>query len=204
MKRLFRHVSGLAVALCAAVLVAPAGWALGAEERDQTRPAEATRTERAQAGTLDDKTTGADVRASQLLGMNIQNEQGKSVGEIQDLVIDANSGRVRYAAVTYGGFLGLGNKLFAVPFEAFKCRPDPDDKDEHVLVLDVTQERLEGATGFDKDHWPNFADPGFGRDLDKRYGVERRPRKAGVDVRVGPRGVDVDVNARPKVKRDRD
>ena len=72
-------------------------------------------------------------------GTNLQNDQGESVGEINDLVLDANTGRVRYLAVTYGGFLGVGDKLFAVPFEAVKVRQDRDDADEYVLVLNVTR-----------------------------------------------------------------
>src|SRR5687767_11251500 len=55
-----------------------------------------------QLGVLDDQTRGANIRASQLIGMNIENPQGESVGEVNDLVIDGNNGRVRYAAVTYG------------------------------------------------------------------------------------------------------
>ena len=92
-----------------------------------------------QAGNLDEKTTGSNVRASQLIGMNIQNPEGEGVGEVHDIVVDANNGRVRYAAVTYGGLFGLGNKLFAVPFEAFEVRTQADDRHEYVLVLDVTQ-----------------------------------------------------------------
>ncbi len=144
---------------------------------------------RAKAGQLDEKTAGANIRASQLSGMNIQNSEGKSVGEINDIVLDSSQGKVRYAAVTYGGFLGVGSKMFAVPFEAFKIQQDPEDKDEYVLVLNVTQKQLDGAQGFDNDHWPNFADPKFTKDLHKRYGV---------DVRVKRNGLDVDINTKPK------
>ena len=160
-----------------------------------------------QVGTLDEVTSGSNIRASQLTGMNIQNEKGESVGEIHDLVVDANTGKIRYAAVTYGGFLGLGDKMFAVPFEAFQCKVDPDDRDEHILVLNVTQKQMEGAKGFDQAHWPNFADKTFTSELDKRYGVDRTHnadrhrvgrRDRDVDVNVNRNGVDVDV------KRDRD
>ncbi len=154
------------------------------------------------AGKLDAKTTGANVRASQLIGVNLQNANGESVGEVNDLVIDSRTGRVRYAAVTYGGFLGMGDKLFAVPFEAFKVQHDPDDPndpDDFVMVLNVTKQQLEGAVGFDQDHWPNMADQKWARDLDARYGVDRnrmrnRNRGTGVDVNVNRKGVDVDVN----------
>jgi sporulation protein YlmC with PRC-barrel domain len=146
--------------------------------------------ETAAVGKLDDKTTGSTVRVSQLMGANIQNPQEESVGEISDLVIDAANGKVRYAAVTYGGVLGIGNKLFAVPWEAFRCVQDPDDADEYRLVLNVNQKTLDGAEGFDQDRWPNLADPALARQLDARYGVKR---VEGVNVDVGNRGVDVDV-----------
>ena len=153
-------------------------------------------------GALDEKTMGGTVRASQLIGMNLQNDQGKSVGEISDFVLDANDGRMRYVAVTYGGLMGVGNKLFAVPFEAFKVRQNPDDPadaGDFVLVLNVTQAQLKGAVGFDKDHWPNMADQNFTQELYKRYGVERSLRndnrtRGGVDVNINRNGVDVDVD----------
>jgi sporulation protein YlmC with PRC-barrel domain len=117
---------------------------------------------------------GSAVRASKLIGMNIQNPQGKELGEVEDIVLDLGSGKVRYAAVTYGGFLGLGDKLFAVPFEAFQVTTSADDADEIVLVLDIKQQQLEGAQGFDQDNWPDFADRKFQQDLAKRYKIEQR------------------------------
>ena len=124
---------------------------------------------------LDEKTKGATIRASQLIGQNIKNSKGESVGKINDLVIDA-TGKVRYGAITYGGILGVGSKLFAVPFEAFRVGQnpnDPNDADDYVLTLDVTKEQLDGAEGFDNDHWPDFANATFTQDLDRRYKVDR-------------------------------
>ncbi len=150
------------------------------------RPGSAS-TDGVRPSVLDDKTTGNLVRASQLIGMNLQNSQGKSVGEINDIVLDAKTGKVRYAAVTYGGFLGMGDKLFAVPFAALKVRQNPDDPadaGDYVMVLDVTQAQLKGAVGFDQDHWPNMADENFVRDLHKRYGVDVDVHRGGVDVDI--------------------
>ncbi len=139
----------------------------------------ATRTERVQdgdanrAGSLDSRTMGATIRASQFMGQNIQNSQGESVGKVSDVVLDASRGKISYVAVTYGGFLGIGNDMHAVPFEAFKFMPDPDDRDETVLVLNVTKQQMEGAKGFNESTWPNFADKAFRDSVDKRYGVDR-------------------------------
>jgi len=129
---------------------------------------------------LDDDTTGGIVRASELIGFNIQNPQGESLGKVHDLAVDAKSGKIRYLAVTYGGFLGLGSKLFAVPYEAFQVHVHPDSRDktdrdasDYLLVLDVNQQQLEGQEGFDDDRWPNMADRTWAASLDKRYGVQR-------------------------------
>jgi len=148
-------------------------------------------------GAADNKTSATTIRASQLTGMNIVNSAGDDVGEVHDIVLDGQTGRVRYLAVTYGGFLGIGDKLFAVPYEAFQYQVDPNDADDHVFVLNVTKQQLEGAQGFDQDNWPNFADKTFTSDLDRRYRVERSDadgRRRGVGVRINRNGVDVDVD----------
>lgn len=148
-------------------------------------------TTKTRTGKLDSKLTGTGIRASKLIGLNIENSQEKNVGEINDIVLNSKTGKIEYVAVTYGGFLGVGNKMFAVPFEAIQCKPDPDDRDDHVLVMNVTQKQLEGAKGFDEDNWPNFADRNFTDELYRRYNVKRRDREVNVDV--SRRGVDVDV-----------
>jgi hypothetical protein len=79
----------------------------------------------------------------------VVNMAGEHLGKIEDLMIDLENGRIAYAVLTFGGFLGLGNKLFAVPWEALSVRPD-----EHAFALNVSKETLEKAEGFDKDNWP--------------------------------------------------
>ncbi|MEZ6046425.1 MAG: PRC-barrel domain-containing protein [Planctomycetaceae bacterium] len=138
------------------------------------------------ANKISSQNNPATIRASKLIGMDIVNSNDESIGEIHDIVLDTNTGMVRYAAITYGGFLGVGDKLFAVPFRAFEIRREEGDADDLFLVLNVTQEQLEGAEGFDEDHWPSFTDEQFTRELDKRYGV---------DVQIGNGAVNVDVNS---------
>ncbi len=187
---------------------------LTSTQAQQSSGQDRTRSGVADASKLDAKTGGTSVRVSKLIGYNIQNSQGESVGEIKDIVVDPQNGKIKYAAVTYGGFLGVGNKMFAVPFEAFKVQIDPDevgdddiDDDDYVLILNVTQQQLEGEKGFDEDHWPNMADRQWAANLDKRYGINRdtdtnvRRNRAnrrnavdGVDVEVGNGGVKVDVD----------
>ena len=71
------------------------------------------------------------------------------MGKIEDLMIDVQEGRVAYAVLSFGGFLGMGDKLFAIPWQAFSLRPD-----ERAFLLDIPRDVLEKAEGFDKDYWP--------------------------------------------------
>ncbi len=108
------------------------------------------------------------VRASKLIGMEVENPSGKELGSVNDLVIDINTGNVRYAALSYGGFMGLGDKLFAVPWDAFDYQYNRNDE-SHNLVLAINTTTLKQAPGFEEDNWPNLADPTFQRRVDKYY-----------------------------------
>lgn len=106
---------------------------------------------------------GRDMRASQLIGKNIRNPQNQSLGEIKDLVVDSTNGNVRYAVISYGGFLGLGDKLFAFPINQFRLAGNND------LVLDVPQERLRQAPGFARDKWPDWSNAETRGEVDRFY-----------------------------------
>ena len=103
--------------------------------------------------------------ASTLRDTTVVNRQGENLGDIKDLMIDPQNSRIQYAVLDFGGFLGIGDKLFAVPLEAF----DIDRKDEH-FILDVTKDRLESAPGFDKSNWPTTADQSFVENVYDYYG----------------------------------
>lgn len=105
------------------------------------------------------------VSASTLTGDDIVNPQGESLGDLKDIMLDSTTGKIAYAVLSYGGVLGLGDKLFAVPWSALRI-----DGDNKNLVLNVSKERLKDAPGFDKDHWPNFADPSFTQSIHGYYG----------------------------------
>ena len=102
--------------------------------------------------------------ASTLSGDAIKNPQGDSLGDLKDIMIDTSTGKVAYAVLSFGGVLGMGDKLFAVPWESLAV-----DGENKCLVLNVSKERLKDAPGFDKDHWPNFADQAFGDQLRGYY-----------------------------------
>ena len=104
------------------------------------------------------------MRASQLIGTNVENAQGENLGEIKDLIIDVNNERVFYAVLEFGGFLGMGEKLFAYPMRTFKHTGNNMDK----LVLNVDKEKLKAAPGFARDTWPDWMT--YGDEVDRYYG----------------------------------
>jgi len=112
--------------------------------------------------------SNSPVKASSIIGTDVVNPNGDNLGDIKEVVIDPNTGKVAYAVVAFGGFLTMGEKLFAIPFSSFKYDPT-----ENEYVLDVSKERLEAAPGFDADHWPSMAEEKWNRDVYKYY--ERQP-----------------------------
>jgi len=107
-------------------------------------------------GRADQADTGT--KASELIGMKVRGlSADESIGSIDDLVI-SQDGRVKYAAVSFGGFAGIGDKLFAVPFEAIAFDKDGNDT---IARIDVTEETLKQKQGFNQDKWPTEADRTF-------------------------------------------
>jgi sporulation protein YlmC with PRC-barrel domain len=106
------------------------------------------------------------LKASDIIGKDVENAAGDDLGDIEDVVIDPDSGRVAYAVLSFGGFLGMGDKLFALPWQSLKSSAKDADK----FVLDIDKERLKNAPGFDKDTWPNMADRQWATDIHKYYG----------------------------------
>lgn len=128
--------------------------------------------------------TGPDARhgpgpyvmgAETLVGNDVYNRDLQDLGEIKEIMLDMRTGRVSYAVLSFGGFMGMGEKLFAVPWEALKL-----DTANKRFVLDVDKERLATAPGFDKTHWPDMADATWEQGIHAHYGTHPHP----VDPRV--------------------
>jgi hypothetical protein len=100
-----------------------------------------------------------------VIGSNVVNAQNEDLGKIEDLVLDTGVGRIVYAVLSVGGFLGMGDKYFAIPWNAFRF-----DLSEKRAVLNLDKRLLESALGFDKDNWPNMADAVWGTGIHKHYG----------------------------------
>lgn len=103
--------------------------------------------------------------ASTLIGDEIRNPAGEHLGDIEELMIDTENGRIAYAVVSFGGFLGLGDRLFAVPWNALRL-----SQGEKRFILDVEDETLETAPGFDEDDWPEMTDREWGTEIHRHYG----------------------------------
>jgi sporulation protein YlmC with PRC-barrel domain len=106
--------------------------------------------------------------AETLIGNDVYSRDEEDLGDIKEIMLDTVSGDVRYAVLSYGGFLGMGEKLFAVPWEALTL-----DTEHKRFILDVESSRLESAPGFDKDNWPNMADETWANSVHDYYGTKR-------------------------------
>ena len=104
--------------------------------------------------------------ASTLEGDTVVNSSGEDLGRIEAIMLDVAGGRIAYAVLSFGGFLGMGSKYFAIPWPAFTL-----DAGEKRFILGVSRDRLENAPGFDKDHWPSMVDPTWATEVHDYYGV---------------------------------
>ena len=111
--------------------------------------------------------TTTSLSAGTITGDQARNADGEKLGHIAELVIDLEDGRVNYAVLASGGFLGLGEKYFAIPWDLLTV-----DTDNHEVVVDVSKEVLEKAPGFDKDNWPDIHDRSWVVDVYRYYGRE--------------------------------
>lgn len=105
--------------------------------------------------------------ANTLIGNDIYSQNEEDLGDIKEIMLDISTGKVCYAVLSYGGFLGMGEKLFAVPWEALKL-----DTENKRYVLNVDSTKLDSAPGFDKDHWPNMADEAWATNIHSFYGTD--------------------------------
>lgn len=106
---------------------------------------------------------------SSLIGTPVRNEQDESIGKIEDLMINTQTGEVLYTVLSVDtGFLDMGSKFFAVPLQSYSF-----DTIREMMLLDISKEKLESAPGFDKDNWPKAQDDEFLKTLFTHYNVDR-------------------------------
>jgi PRC-barrel domain len=106
------------------------------------------------------------IAAAKVQGTSVTNPARENLGSIRDVVLDKYEGTVRYAVLEFGGFLGLGTKLFAVPWELLRYNEDAD-----AYVLNVQKDVLKAAPGFDSNDWPDMGAVAFDATLRRHYGL---------------------------------
>jgi sporulation protein YlmC with PRC-barrel domain len=104
--------------------------------------------------------------ANTLLGNDVYSDDGESLGDIKEFMIEMSTGKVAYAVLSFGGLLGMGDKLFAVPWAALKL-----DTENKRFSLNATKEALKQAPGFNKDSWPAMSDKAWAGGVHTFYGT---------------------------------
>jgi hypothetical protein len=107
--------------------------------------------------------------ADTLIGDHVHNLNNEHLGVIKEFMLDMRTGSVAYAVMSSGGVLGIGEKLFAVPWEALTL-----DTANHRFSMDIPKEKIENAPGFDTDNWPNMADQQWAHQIHGYYGTHAR------------------------------
>jgi sporulation protein YlmC with PRC-barrel domain len=103
--------------------------------------------------------------ATSLIGDRVENRQGEHLGRIKDIMLDMQRGNIAYVVLEYGGFMGMGEKLFAIPFIDLDL-----DQTQQKFMLDVDKEQLDRAPGFDKDHWPETNSHSYSKGAGSSWG----------------------------------
>lgn len=119
-------------------------------------------------------------KLSDVVGADVRNIQNENLGEIEDLVINPDTGKIEYAALSFGGFLGMGDKLFAIPWPVLDATHDSKG-DQKYFLLSVDKEQLKKSPGFPKDNWPDISSPEWSDSIRKFYAEELRNRPASLD-----------------------
>ena len=103
-------------------------------------------------------------RIDKIIGSGVINLEGKRIGTISDLVINIDTGKIEYAALEFGGFMGFDDKLFAVPWQSLTAVPA-----DGIFIIDQSEKRLKKAPGFDKNSWPDVNDKSWGAGIYEFY-----------------------------------
>jgi sporulation protein YlmC with PRC-barrel domain len=103
--------------------------------------------------------------ATSIIGDRVENRQGEHLGRIKDIMLDLQRGNIAYVVLEYGGFMGVGEKLFAIPFIDLDL-----DQTQQKFMLDVEKEQLDRAPGFDKAHWPETNSHSYSKGTSSSWG----------------------------------
>ena len=107
--------------------------------------------------------------ADTLLGDDVYNHSDEELGDIKEIMLDMRTGQIAYAVLSFGGILGMGDKLFAVPWERLTL-----DTVNKRFLLNVDKDLLKDAPGFDKDNWPDMGSDAWNQQMEAFYGSGTR------------------------------
>jgi len=101
-----------------------------------------------------------------LIGSKVLNPAGEALGKIEDIIVDFRNDQVAYAILSFGGTFGWRDKHFAIPWSVIQYNAT-----DQCAVIDIDQERLASAPGFEKENWPDMADNTWADEIQGHYGV---------------------------------
>ncbi|MCC2624787.1 MAG: PRC-barrel domain protein [Burkholderiales bacterium] len=104
------------------------------------------------------------VRTADVISKTVIDNNNEKLGKVEELVLDKCSGEVRYAVLSFGGFMGMGSDFYALPWQELDYCPEED-----AFKVSVPKDILKTAPGFDKDNWPDFANVGWSKPVDEFY-----------------------------------
>ena len=107
--------------------------------------------------------------ADTLIGDDVYNHDDEELGDIKEIMLDMRTGQIAYAVLSFGGILGMGDKLFAVPWERLTL-----DTVNKRFLLNVDKDLLKDAPGFDKDNWPDMGSDAWNQQMEAFYGSGTR------------------------------
>lgn len=105
------------------------------------------------------------VNSEDIVGVEVANQQGENLGKIEALMLDKLTGKIAYVVLSFGGFLGMGDKLFAMPWHIFSFNPQKEK-----FIIPLTKEKLKNLPGFDKNHWPDMTSSAWTDSIRTYYG----------------------------------
>ena len=107
---------------------------------------------------------GSIVNADNVIGVDVKNNQDESLGEVEALMLDKLTGKVAYVVLSFGGFLGMGEKLFALPWSIFSY-----DNNDDCFKIPLNKEQLKNSPGFEKDQWPDMSNQQWNDSIQNHY-----------------------------------
>lgn len=109
-------------------------------------------------------TTSQIISSDKVEGTSVYNPAGDKLGSIDDLMIDKQSGHVRYAVLEFGGFLGIGADRYPLPWNLLTY-----DVDKEGYVVPLDKDRLKDAPRYSKDVTPTYTQE-YGERVTAYYG----------------------------------